>query len=218
MSAISAVTVSPARHNCGLYAHFHFVNLTHVEVAAFLRSRGFPVAAYSGRTEDAERREAEADLLANRVKALVATSALGMGFDKPDLGFVVHLGAPNSPIAYYQQVGRAGRGVDHADVLLLPSWREAFGRIAIEAMAMGVPVVATEVGGPAEIVRPGVDGLLLAPRSPELWAERLGPLVESAGERERMGAEGLQRAKRFSVPVHVEQVLDAYRELTSPHP
>ena len=45
---------------------------------------------------------------ANELKALVATSALGMGFDKPDLGFVVHLGAPQSPIAYYQQVGRAG--------------------------------------------------------------------------------------------------------------
>ena len=90
------------------------------EIAAFLRERGFPVAAYSGRTEDAERREAEADLLANRIKALVATSALGMGFDKPDLGFVVHIGAPQSPIAYYQQVGRAGRGVEHAEVLLLP--------------------------------------------------------------------------------------------------
>ncbi|MFJ9776468.1 RecQ family ATP-dependent DNA helicase [Kitasatospora sp. NPDC101157] len=90
------------------------------EVTAFLRERGFPVASYSGRTEDAERRTAETDLLANRVKALVATSALGMGFDKPDLGFVVHLGSPSSPIAYYQQVGRAGRGVDRAEVLLLP--------------------------------------------------------------------------------------------------
>jgi len=90
------------------------------EVAAFLRSRGVSAAAYSGRTDDAERRQAEDDLLANRVKALVATSALGMGFDKPDLGFVVHLGAPASPIAYYQQVGRAGRGVDRAQVVLLP--------------------------------------------------------------------------------------------------
>ncbi len=77
-------------------------------------------AAYSGRTDDAERRAAEEDLLGNRIKALVATSALGMGFDKPDLGFVVHLGAPASPIAYYQQVGRAGRGVDRAQVVLLP--------------------------------------------------------------------------------------------------
>ena len=90
------------------------------EVAAFLRSRGLPAAAYSGRTDDAERRQAEDDLLANRIKVLVATSALGMGFDKPDLGFVVHLGAPQSPIAYYQQVGRAGRGVVRAEVVLLP--------------------------------------------------------------------------------------------------
>ncbi len=90
------------------------------EVTAFLRQRDFQVASYTGRTENADRLQAEADLLANRVKALVATSALGMGFDKPDLGFVVHLGSPSSPIAYYQQVGRAGRGVEHADVLMLP--------------------------------------------------------------------------------------------------
>ncbi|MEJ2853654.1 MULTISPECIES: RecQ family ATP-dependent DNA helicase [unclassified Saccharothrix] len=90
------------------------------DVAAFLRERGFEVAAYSGRTDPAERQRAEQDLLENRVKALVATSALGMGFDKPDLGFVVHLGAPPSPIAYYQQIGRAGRGVERAEVLLLP--------------------------------------------------------------------------------------------------
>ncbi|MFD5602510.1 RecQ family ATP-dependent DNA helicase [Streptomyces sp. NPDC127064] len=90
------------------------------EVTAFLRQRGHTVASYTGRTENAERQQAEEDLLANRVKALVATSALGMGFDKPDLGFVVHLGSPASPIAYYQQIGRAGRGVEHAEVLLLP--------------------------------------------------------------------------------------------------
>ncbi|MGD0061835.1 MAG: RecQ family ATP-dependent DNA helicase [Streptosporangiaceae bacterium] len=90
------------------------------ETAAFLRDQGMPVAAYSGRDEQAERLQAEDDLLANRVKALVATSALGMGFDKPDLGFVVHLGAPQSPVAYYQQIGRAGRGVERAEVILLP--------------------------------------------------------------------------------------------------
>ncbi|MFD8152834.1 RecQ family ATP-dependent DNA helicase [Streptomyces sp. NPDC059720] len=90
------------------------------EVTAFLRQRGHTVASYTGKTENADRQQSEEDLLANKVKALVATSALGMGFDKPDLGFVVHLGSPSSPIAYYQQVGRAGRGVEHAEVLLLP--------------------------------------------------------------------------------------------------
>lgn len=90
------------------------------EVASFLRSVGLTAASYSGQTEDAERLAIEDDLLANRIKVLVATSALGMGFDKPDLGFVVHLGAPPSPIAYYQQIGRAGRGVKRADVILLP--------------------------------------------------------------------------------------------------
>lgn len=90
------------------------------DVAGLLSEHGYPVAAYTGQTDPADRQAAEDDLLANRVKALVATSALGMGFDKPDLGFVVHLGAPPSPIAYYQQVGRAGRGVEHAEVVLLP--------------------------------------------------------------------------------------------------
>src|SRR5580704_2218755 len=90
------------------------------ETAAFLREQGLPVAAYTGRDEPDERARAEDDLLANRVKALVATSALGMGFDKPDLGFVVHLGAPQSPVAYYQQIGRAGRAVPRAEVILLP--------------------------------------------------------------------------------------------------
>ena len=90
------------------------------ETAAFLREQGIAVTAYSGKDDQAQRLAAEDDLLNNRVKALVATSALGMGFDKPDLGFVVHLGAPQSPVAYYQQIGRAGRGVERADVVLLP--------------------------------------------------------------------------------------------------
>ena len=90
------------------------------EIAEHLRSRGHQVAAYSGQTESTERLSLEQDLLAGRLKALVATSALGMGFDAR-LGFVVNLGAPASPVAYYQQVGRAGRGTDRADVVLLPA-------------------------------------------------------------------------------------------------
>ncbi|MDF5755399.1 RecQ family ATP-dependent DNA helicase [Spongiactinospora sp. TRM90649] len=90
------------------------------EIAAYLREQGHEVAAYSGQTDPDERLAAEEALLHNKIKALVATSALGMGFDKPDLGFVVHAGAPQSPVAYYQQVGRAGRGVERAEVILLP--------------------------------------------------------------------------------------------------
>ncbi|KQW47501.1 recombinase RecQ [Nocardioides sp. Root1257] len=90
------------------------------EVSDYLRSRGHEVAAYSGQTEPTERQALEQDLVDGRVKALVATSALGMGFDAT-LGFVVNLGAPPSPVAYYQQVGRAGRGTAEATVVLLPA-------------------------------------------------------------------------------------------------
>ncbi|MBM7367955.1 RecQ family ATP-dependent DNA helicase [Gordonia hydrophobica] len=81
----------------------------------------YRVAAYTGGLPADDRHRLEDDLLAGRVKALVATSALGMGFDKPDLGFVVHVGAPPSPVSYYQQVGRAGRALDEAVVMLLAS-------------------------------------------------------------------------------------------------
>ncbi|MBT2517797.1 RecQ family ATP-dependent DNA helicase [Streptomyces sp. ISL-90] len=91
-----------------------------VDTARLLRERGHEVRAYTGQTDTDERTESEGMLKRNEVKALVATSALGMGFDKPDLGFVLHLGAPSSPVAYYQQVGRAGRASESADVLLLP--------------------------------------------------------------------------------------------------
>jgi ATP-dependent DNA helicase RecQ len=88
-------------------------------VAEWLEAQGISALSYSGEVADEERVEAERRLLANEVKAVVATSALGMGYDKPDLGFVVHYQAPSSAIAYYQQVGRAGRGVDEAHAVLL---------------------------------------------------------------------------------------------------
>ncbi|UNK69970.1 RecQ family ATP-dependent DNA helicase [Microbacterium sp. H1-D42] len=91
-----------------------------VDTARLLREHGHEVHAYTGQTDTDERTDLEGRLKRNEVKALVATSALGMGFDKPDLGFVLHLGAPSSPVAYYQQVGRAGRASESADVLLLP--------------------------------------------------------------------------------------------------
>jgi ATP-dependent DNA helicase RecQ len=88
-------------------------------VASWLRSQHIDAVAYSGASESEDRLVFEEALLANRVKVVVATSALGMGFDKPDLGFVLHYQSPGSPISYYQQVGRAGRAIDHAVGVLL---------------------------------------------------------------------------------------------------
>jgi len=89
------------------------------QVATFLSANGVPALAYSGEQETDDRIATEERLLRNEIKAVVATSALGMGYDKKDLTFVVHYQAPGSVVAYYQQVGRAGRGVDHADIVLL---------------------------------------------------------------------------------------------------
>ncbi|WP_300708280.1 DEAD/DEAH box helicase [Limnohabitans sp.] len=90
-------------------------------LTAFLRSCGHAVDAYSGQIDADTRLKVEERLRHNQVKAVVATSALGMGYDKPDLGFCVHVGSPSTPVAYYQQVGRAGRAVAHAEGVLLPS-------------------------------------------------------------------------------------------------
>ena len=89
-------------------------------LAGYLRQCGFDVPAYTGQTETADRLHIEQQLRKNELKAVVATSALGMGYDKPDLGFCLHLGSPGTPVAYYQQIGRAGRALTHAEAILLP--------------------------------------------------------------------------------------------------
>ena len=129
------------------------------DTAGILAEAGHRVLAYTGKTDTAEREQAEQLLKDNQVKALVATSALGMGFDKPDLGFVVHLGAPSSPVAYYQQVGRAGRGSANADVLLLPGpedrdiWRYfATASMPDEGRANAVIAALSEAGRPLSTV------------------------------------------------------------------
>ena len=127
------------------------------EIADYLRSRGHEVAAYSGQTETTERQALEQDLIDGRVKALIATSALGMGFDAA-LGFVVNMGAPQSPVAYYQQVGRAGRGLEagvNATVVLLPALEDRdiwayFASLAFprEQLVRETLQVLAEDGGP----------------------------------------------------------------------
>lgn len=89
-----------------------------VQVTDWLTSCGLDARAYTSDTGE-QREELEQALLDNRVKALVATTAIGMGFDKPDLGFVIHYQCPASVLAYYQQVGRAGRALDSAYGVLL---------------------------------------------------------------------------------------------------
>jgi glycosyltransferase involved in cell wall biosynthesis len=104
-----------------------------------------------------------------------------------------------------------------ADLLLVPSWREAFGRVAVEGMAMRLPVVATGEGGPAEIVRDGVDGLVLPPRDPDRWAEAVGELLAGPELRAEMGRRGRERATReFTVERHVAALTALYDELLHP--
>jgi len=88
-------------------------------VAGWLRTRGISAEAYSGENDNEDRQRIEQQLLVNKVKVVVATSALGMGFDKPDLAFVVHYQSPGTPVAYYQQVGRAGRALPESWGILL---------------------------------------------------------------------------------------------------
>lgn len=88
-------------------------------VANWLKIQGINAKAYHSNLDNDARVALEDELLHNEIKALVATTALGMGFDKPDLGFVIHYQRPGSVVHYYQQVGRAGRAVDKAYGILL---------------------------------------------------------------------------------------------------
>jgi ATP-dependent DNA helicase RecQ len=94
-------------------------------VAQWLQSRGIDARAYHAGKDDAERQALEQALLANRLKCLVATTALGMGYDKPDLTFVIHFQAPGNVVAYYQQVGRAGRAIAEAYGVLMSGEEDA---------------------------------------------------------------------------------------------
>ena len=96
------------------------------QVSAWLNEQGIVASAYHGSIQhddfedsNSYRQHLEGLLLNNQIKVLVATTALGMGYDKPDLGFVIHYQAAGSVVAYYQQVGRAGRAIDKAYGLLL---------------------------------------------------------------------------------------------------
>tara|TARA_B100000446_G_scaffold188233_1_gene221580 strand:+ start:17553 stop:19646 length:2094 start_codon:yes stop_codon:yes gene_type:complete len=94
-------------------------------VVDWLKLNGIDAKGYHGDVAPDERKQLEDDLIHNRLRVLVATSALGMGFDKPDIGFVIHFQSPGNVIEYYQQVGRAGRGIDNAHGVLMQGEEDA---------------------------------------------------------------------------------------------
>ncbi len=97
------------------------------------------------------------------------------------------------------------------DLLLAPSWEEPFGRAVLEGMALEVPVIATNVGGPAEIIRDGREGVLLPPREPALWARAIAELSADPARRARIGSAGRMRAQQdFSMASHVAAMMDVY--------
>jgi glycosyltransferase involved in cell wall biosynthesis len=99
------------------------------------------------------------------------------------------------------------------DMLLVPSWEEPFGRSVVEALALGVPVAATSVGGPREVLRDGIDGLLLPPRRPWEWVAALAPLLGDSNRLTEVGRQGLARATAFDSRAHAERVLSIYQEV-----
>ena len=104
-----------------------------------------------------------------------------------------------------------------SDVLLAPSWDEPFGRCIAEGMAMRLPVIATAVGGPSEIIEDGRNGVLLPPRTPRAWAGRVDQLLQRPEERARLGSAGRERiATSFGLEAHVDAVLSLYREALEP--
>jgi glycosyltransferase involved in cell wall biosynthesis len=110
------------------------------------------------------------------------------------------------------------------DMLLVPSWEEPFGRSVVEGMAVGVPVAATSVGGPREILRDGVDGLLLPPRRPDDWVAGLAPLLGDGNRLAEMARQGRARANSFDSRAHAECLLSLYQDVllskapTNPRP
>ena len=191
---------------------------SHARRAAWLNSRGIVAKPYHGQSDD--RAALEDALSHNGVKALVATSALGMGFDKPDLGFVVHFQAPGSVVAYYQQVGRAGRGVASARGILLSGVEEtAIGdffiegafptRAEVEAIIAALEVAPEGLSTPALMERVNVAKGRIDKALALLSLESPAPLVKQGSKWQltatTLGDAFWQRAERLTLLRRDEQ-------------
>jgi glycosyltransferase involved in cell wall biosynthesis len=103
------------------------------------------------------------------------------------------------------------------DVLLVPSWEDPFPRVVLEAMAAGTPVIATSVGGPAEVIENGRTGLLLAPRQPERWADNLARLLRDPPLRASIAGAAHEEARSYrSVAGYVERLAELYDRCVRP--
>jgi len=119
-------------------------------------------------------------------------------------------------VGYRRDIPAVMRGLD---VLVLASDAEPCGRVLFEAMAAGTPIVATNSGGTPEIVRDGIEGILVPPRDPAALARAIGALAADPGLRARLGAAGVARvAAEFTIERYVARTLAVYDEALAPRP
>ncbi len=184
-------------------------------VASWLVAQGIDALAYTGESADDHRLEVERALASNDVKSVVATSALGMGYDKPDVSFVIHYQSPGSPVAYYQQVGRAGRALARSDGILLAGNEDVdiqdyFIRVAFpdEERATAVLELLASAGRPMSTPQ-----LLAAVNVRQTRLEAMLKVLEVEGAVERTEGQGWVRtAQRWQYDrERVERVTAARR-------
>jgi len=189
----------PTLPGCGIV---YCLTIRDVErVGAWLRQQGIDAETYTGESDDADRLDIEQRLSEGSLKVVVATSALGMGYDNPHIHFVVHFQSPGSPIAYYQQVGRAGRAVDRAYGVLLAGAEDAeiqdyFIRTAFPAPD-AVEAVLTALAQADGLTRLQLEGVVNLPRG---RIEGMLKVLEVEGALYREGRRWYRSAQRWDCP------------------
>ena len=186
-------------------------------VAGWLQERGVNARAYSAKRDNDERQQLEDMLMRNQVKALVATSALGMGFDKPDLGFAIHFQRPASVVHYYQQAGRAGRAIQRAHGILLSGSEDDeiadyFVRTAFPSPEEVTAVLSAIEDSPTALNRSGLQAAVnLRTSSVDKILKFLS--LESPAPVQRDGSEYFRTAVQWRMPVErIERITNLRRE------
>jgi glycosyltransferase involved in cell wall biosynthesis len=151
--------------------------------------KGHMIAIEAARSVLARRTDVDFLIVADdRIRGSTMAAELRRTVDAFSLGAAVEVSGP---------VADARAVLERADILIHPAFPEPAGRVVLEAMAAGCPVIAFEgPHGPAEVIRPGVDGVLAAPRTPEALASAILALVDDPILRGRMGEAGRERAAR----------------------